>query len=84
MLAGEVIAVELDPARAEQLEANARRLGATDVRVVQADGRDLPADLAGFDRALVDAPCSGLGVLAARPDLRWRARAPPGAPGERF
>jgi len=73
MLAGEVIAVELDPARAEQLVANALRLGATDVRVVQADGRDLPADLAGFDRALVDAPCSGLGVLAARPDLRWRA-----------
>src|SRR5262249_39196979 len=29
--------------------------------------------LKGFDRALVDAPCSGLGVLAARPDLRWRA-----------
>ena len=28
----------------------------------------------GFDRALVDAPCSGLGVLARRPDLRWRAR----------
>ena len=73
MLAGEVVAVELDAARAEQLEENARRLGATGVRVVQADGRDLPADLAGFDRALVDAPCSGLGVLAARPDLRWRA-----------
>ena len=28
----------------------------------------------GFDRALVDAPCSGLGVLASRPDLRWRAQ----------
>jgi 16S rRNA (cytosine967-C5)-methyltransferase len=28
----------------------------------------------GFDRALVDAPCSGLGVLAQRPDLRWRAK----------
>ena len=28
----------------------------------------------GFDRALVDAPCSGLGVLARRPDLRWRAQ----------
>ena len=27
-----------------------------------------------FDRALVDAPCSGLGVLARRPDLRWRAQ----------
>ena len=34
----------------------------------------LPAELDGFDRALVDAPCSGLGVLAARPDLRWRAQ----------
>jgi len=34
----------------------------------------LPAELTGFDRALVDAPCSGLGVLASRPDLRWRAQ----------
>ena len=31
-------------------------------------------DERGFDRALVDAPCSGLGVLARRPDLRWRAQ----------
>ena len=73
MLAGEVVAVEIDPARAEQLEENARRLGATGVRVVVADGRDLPPEHDGFDRALVDAPCSGLGVLASRPDLRWRA-----------
>jgi 16S rRNA (cytosine967-C5)-methyltransferase len=41
---------------------------------VNADARELPADLTGFDRVLVDAPCSGLGVLARRPDLRWRAR----------
>src|SRR5262249_34509249 len=31
-------------------------------------------DDGGFDRALVDAPCSGLGVLNRRPDLRWRAK----------
>jgi 16S rRNA (cytosine967-C5)-methyltransferase len=74
MLAGEIVAVELNEARARELEANAARLGATNVRVVQADGRALPSDLSGFDRALVDAPCSGLGVLAARPDLRWRSR----------
>jgi len=43
------------------------------VTVVEADGLNLPPELAGFDRALVDAPCSGLGVLAQRPDLRWRA-----------
>ncbi len=43
------------------------------MRVVTADGRALPPELTDFDRALVDAPCSGLGVLNGRPDLRWRA-----------
>ncbi len=74
MLAGEVIAVEANEARARELEDNVRRLGAENVRVVHADGRALPPELTGFDRALVDAPCSGLGVLAARPDLRWRSQ----------
>ncbi len=74
MLAGEVVAVEANEARARELEVNVRRLGAANVQVVCADGRDLPVGLTGFDRALVDAPCSGLGVLAARPDLRWRSQ----------
>ena len=74
MLAGDVVAVEVNEARARELEENLRRLGADRVTVVRADGRDLPAELTGFDRALVDAPCSGLGVLAARPDLRWRSK----------
>jgi 16S rRNA (cytosine967-C5)-methyltransferase len=74
MLAGEVVAVELHEGRARELEENVRRLGATNVRVVNADGLALPSELTGFDRTLVDAPCSGLGVLAARPDLRWRAQ----------
>jgi 16S rRNA (cytosine967-C5)-methyltransferase len=74
MLAGEVVAVEVNDARARELQENVSRLGASHVRVVHADGRALPPDLTGFDCALVDAPCSGLGVLAARPDLRWRAQ----------
>jgi 16S rRNA (cytosine967-C5)-methyltransferase len=74
MLHGEVVAVEVNDARARELEANVRRLGATNVHVVRADATDLPPELTAFDRALVDAPCSGLGVLARRPDLRWRAR----------
>jgi len=74
MLAGDVVAVEVNEGRARELDENLRRLGRDDVRIVRADGRDLPADFAGFDRALVDAPCSGLGVLAQRADLRWRAR----------
>ena len=72
-LQGDVTAVEIDPNRASELRSNLATLGATNVTVVEADGTALPADLTGFDRALVDAPCSGLGVLAQRPDLRWRA-----------
>ena len=73
-LAGEVVAVELHPGRARELEENCRRLGADNVTVVHADATQLPPELTGFDRVLVDAPCSGLGVLAGRPDLRWRGR----------
>jgi len=72
-LAGDVTAVEIDAGRASELRANlaTMRHPAT---VVEADGTDLPPELTGFDRILLDAPCSGLGVLAQRPDLRWRAR----------
>jgi len=72
-LRGEVTAVEIDPARARELRENLETMGRADVTVVEADGTDLPVELHGFDCALVDAPCSGLGVLAQRPDLRWRA-----------
>jgi 16S rRNA (cytosine967-C5)-methyltransferase len=68
MLRGEVTAVELHPGRAQALAKNV----GPNVHVVTADAREL--EETGFDRALVDAPCSGLGVLARRPDLRWRAR----------
>ena len=77
MLAGEVVAVEVNDARARELEETARRIGATNVEVVTADARALPPELTSFDRALVDAPCSGLGVLNQRPDLRWRSEALP-------
>src|SRR5262249_44317288 len=66
MLAGEVVAVEKHPGRARELEENARRLGASNVRVVNADGLALPPELTAFDHALVDAPCSTLGILASR------------------
>jgi 16S rRNA (cytosine967-C5)-methyltransferase len=72
-LRGEVTAVEIDPNRASELRANLAIMRARNVTVVEADGTNMPPGLTGFDRALVDAPCSGLGVLAQRPDLRWRA-----------
>lgn len=68
---GEVVAVELDSGRAGQLRELAERLGASAVRVVEADAaRDDVGD--GYDRVLVDPPCSDLGALASRPDARWR------------
>jgi 16S rRNA (cytosine967-C5)-methyltransferase len=81
-LAGEVVAVELHPGRARELEENCRLLGADNVTVLNADATKLTPELGTFDRVLVDAPCSGLGVLAGRPDLRWRARPLPELQGE--
>jgi len=51
--------------------ANAERLGASIVDVRTQDARE-PVEPAGFDRILLDAPCSDLGTLQSRPDARWR------------
>ena len=69
---GEVVAVERHAGRAAALERTAARLRAAPaVRVHTADARDDVG--AGYDRVLVDPPCSGLGTLRHRPDMRWRA-----------
>ena len=68
---GETISVEADPERAERVVDQSRRLGLRSVTVIEADAA--AAGIAsGFDRVLVDAPCSDLGTLASRPDARWR------------
>ena len=68
---GEVVAVERDATRADQLEATVRRMGATNVVVRRADAARVD-EPAAYDRVLVDPPCSDLGTLAMRPDARWR------------
>jgi 16S rRNA (cytosine967-C5)-methyltransferase len=68
---GEVISVELDPDRAAEVAAQATRLGLRSVTVIEADATK-GAIGPGFDRVLLDAPCSDLGALASRPDARWR------------
>lgn len=68
---GELVAVEHDKGRAAQLRELCERAGAANVHVREGDARDDVAG-AGYDRVLVDPPCSDLGTLASRPDARWR------------
>ena len=67
---GRVVAVERHPGRADALRRTAERMGATCVEVRTADAAG--PHKGAFDRVLVDPPCSDLGTLASRPDVRWR------------
>ncbi len=67
-----VAALDVRPGRARIMMENAQRLGAASMLVLAGDGRVPPLRPGRFDLVLVDAPCSGLGVLRRRPDARWR------------
>jgi 16S rRNA (cytosine967-C5)-methyltransferase len=66
---GIVIALESDRKRIGRIRENAARLGATIVRPLFGDAATF--DEGTYDRVLIDAPCSGLGVLRRHPDGRW-------------
>jgi 16S rRNA (cytosine967-C5)-methyltransferase len=66
---GEVVAVEKHGGRAKALEENCERLGATCATVREEDAAEVGGE---FDRVLLDPPCSDLGTLQSRPDVRWK------------
>ena len=72
---GEIRAFDVHPHKIALIEANLARLGLTCVTAAAADAAALPASYQGWaDYILLDAPCSGLGVLNARPDSRFHKR----------
>lgn len=64
---GELIANDPAPARAKLLSQVLKR-----AEILSFDGRDIPIELGQFDRILIDAPCTGIGALRRRPEVRWR------------
>lgn len=67
---GEVVALDKFESRVKLMQSNLERLGVGIVNMVAADALEFEDEL--FDRVLVDAPCSGLGTLSKKPDIKWK------------
>jgi len=69
---GEIVASDVHPHKRELIVRTAKRLGIDIIEAIVSDALDLPdRNLGRFDRILLDAPCSGLGVIRRKPDLKW-------------
>lgn len=72
---GRILAFDLHPGKLELLRKTASRLGITNVSTIKADAAQLdPKYLGKANGVLLDAPCSGWGVLRGKPDIRWRIK----------
>ncbi|UCH09485.1 MAG: 16S rRNA (cytosine(967)-C(5))-methyltransferase RsmB [Fidelibacterota bacterium] len=67
---GRILAYEIDHQRVKQINSTLNRLGLENVDILPGDATSRP--LMEADKILIDAPCTGTGVMARRADLRWR------------
>ena len=72
-----MLSCDLHPHKKKLIRAGGERLGLANIVPVTADGKQFrPEWEQAFDRVLVDAPCSGLGVIRKKPDIRYKDPAP--------
>ena len=69
---GSVVALDVDAGRVRMIDGARHRIGLPHLFPLVGDGRTPPLVDATFDRVLLDAPCTGIGVLRRRADARWR------------
>jgi 16S rRNA (cytosine967-C5)-methyltransferase len=70
---GKLVAVDLHPHKEKLVQANVKRLGTSIVETLVSDARKLDDQFKPeFDRILLDAPCSGFGVIRRKPDVKWK------------
>ncbi|CAI2724577.1 unnamed protein product [Schistosoma spindalis] len=67
---GTIFANEINPNRAKALLGNCHRMGVTNTVICTENGRKFPNIMSNFDRVLVDAPCSGTGIIAKDPSVK--------------
>ena len=74
---GKIISCDLHPHKKKLIAAGAQRLGLSLIEAKTADGKEFHPEWEGaFDCVLVDAPCSGLGVIRKKPDIRYKDSEP--------
>lgn len=73
---GQIVACDVHPHKRQLIEQTAARLGITNIETLVSDALELPEKgLGTFDRILLDAPCTGFGVIRRKPDLKWNKTA---------
>lgn len=67
---GEITALDINESRLDLIKANAERLGVKNIKIKKVDAAKYDTDFK-YDRILADLPCSGLGMISSKPEIKW-------------
>lgn len=69
---GEILSCDIYPEKLKKIREGAERLGLRSIKVLENDARNYRPELGLFDRVLCDVPCSGLGIIARKPEIKYK------------